>query len=178
MFFFRRKAVLLSRLLLGLACLGAVSLMGCTNMVKTYRPEVVQGNFVSREQVQALRPGMPKQMVREILGTPLVTSLFHADRWDYAFTIIRQGSEPQRRRFSVYFKGDALDRLEGDALPTEAEFAAKLDTRLPPKKLPELKASEAALAKFPPKPSASDKPASATPPAAPMSYPPLESPTR
>ena len=89
-----------------------------------YKPEVVQGNFVSREQVQALRPGMPRQAVRDVLGTPLVTSLFHANRWDYAFTIRRQGSEPQQRRFSVFFKNDVLERIEGDPLPTEAEFTA------------------------------------------------------
>ncbi|MEY4727011.1 MAG: hypothetical protein RLZ36_1638 [Pseudomonadota bacterium] len=139
-----------------------------------YKPEVVQGNFVSREQVQALRPGMPRQAVRDVLGTPLVTSLFHANRWDYAFTIRRQGSEPQQRRFSVFFKNDVLERIEGDPLPTEAEFAAKLDNRRPPSKLPELKASEADLAKFPAK---SATPANASPaaaPVAPVSYPPLE----
>jgi len=181
MFQFRRKAAFPSQLLhRGVAiavCAGTLMLTACSSFFNPYRPEVVQGNFVSREQVQALRPGMPRQMVRDILGTPLVTSLFHADRWDYAFTINRQGAEPQQRRFSVFFKGDALDRVEGDPLPTEAEFAAKLDTRQAPKKLPELKASEEALAKFPAKPSAPNtaaKPAVA----APLSYPPLESSAR
>jgi outer membrane protein assembly factor BamE (lipoprotein component of BamABCDE complex) len=93
-----------------------VGLAACSSNL-IYKPEVVQGNFVSREQVQALRAGMPRQAVRDVLGTPLVTSLFHSDRWDYAFTIRRQGSEPQQRRFSVFFKGDALDRIEGDPLP-------------------------------------------------------------
>ena len=139
-----------------------------------YKPEVVQGNFVSREQAQALRAGMPRQAVRDVLGTPLVTSVFHADRWDYAFTIRRQGTEPQQRRFSVFFKNDLLDRVEGDSLPTEAEFAAKLDNRRPPTKLPELKASETDLAKFPAKPSSVDTTTQLAAPAAPVSYPPLE----
>jgi outer membrane protein assembly factor BamE len=152
-------------------CVAASLLVsGCSGLV--YKSEVVQGNFVSREQVQALRAGMPRQAVRDVLGTPLVTSVFHADRWDYAFTIRRQGTEPQQRRFSVFFKNDQLDRVEGDVLPTEAEFAAKLDNRRPPTKLPELKASEADLAKFPSKPSAGVS-APATP-SAPVSYPPLE----
>jgi outer membrane protein assembly factor BamE len=137
-----------------------------------YKPEVVQGNFVSREQVQALRAGMPRQAVRDVLGTPLVTSVFHADRWDYAFTIRRQGAEPQQRRFSVFFKGDALDRIEGDPLPTEAEFAAKLDNRRPPTKLPALKATESDLAKFPTKPATGA--AQPAPPVGPVTYPPLE----
>ena len=156
------------------ACLG---LAACSSKL-IYKPEVVQGNFVSREQVQALRAGMPRQAVRDVLGTPLVTSLFHADRWDYAFTIRRQGAEPQQRRFSVFFKGDALDRIEGDPLPTEAEFAAKLDSRRAPTKLPELKASEADLAKFPAKPAPVAGAAQPAAPAAPVSYPSLENAAR
>ena len=162
-----------------LALVAVLVLWSCGySPVKIYQPEVVQGNFVSKEQVQALRAGMPRQAVREILGTPLVTSVFHAERWDYAFTIRRQGSEPQLRRFTVYFKGDVLDRVEGDPLPTEAEFAAKLDTRRPPSKLPELKATPEELAKLPAKsPSASSNanPSSGSQPA---NYSPLEGTTR
>lgn len=172
MWIHRRTATLTSRWL-GLAAL-ALAVSACS-VVTPYRPEVVQGNFVSLEQAQALRPGMPRQMVRDILGTPLVTSLFHAERWDYAFTIRRQGAEPQLRRFSVFFEGERLARIEGDPLPTEAEFAAKLDTRRAPEKLPALKATEEQLARFPARASAS---AETAPPAAPTSYPPLESSAR
>jgi outer membrane protein assembly factor BamE len=56
---------------------------------------VVQGNFVSREQVEFLKPGMTRQQVRDVLGTPLVASLFHADRWDYVFTW--SAAAPRRR---------------------------------------------------------------------------------
>ena len=150
---------------------------GLAACITPYHPEVVQGNFVSREQVQALRPGMPRQVVRDILGTPLVTSLFHDQRWDYAFTIRRQGAEPQQRRFTVFFRGDVLDRIEGDPLPTEAEFAARLDTRRPPSKLPQLKADEADLAKIPVNKSMPDTNA-APAPAGPVSYPPLENAAR
>ena len=157
--------------------LGVALSCGLAACITPYHPEVVQGNFVSREQVQALRPGMPRQVVRDILGTPLVTSLFHDQRWDYAFTIRRQEAEPQQRRFTVFFKGDVLDRIEGDPLPTEAEFAARLDTRRPPSKLPQLKADEAELAKIPVKKSTPDTNA-APAPAGPVSYPPLENTAR
>jgi outer membrane protein assembly factor BamE len=177
MFEFCRNASIFSlqqRRLFALVCVAAsVGLTACSSGI-VYKPEIVQGNFVSREQVQALRAGMPRQAVRDVLGTPLVTSLFHADRWDYAFTIRRQGSEPQQRRFSVFFKNDVLERVEGDPLPTEAEFAAKLDNRRPPTKLPELKASEADLAKFPAKPAAAVAAPNAAAPSAPVTYPPLE----
>lgn len=161
------------------ACVAAsVGLSACSSFITPYRPEVVQGNFVSREQVQALRIGMPRQAVRDILGTPLVTSVFHSDRWDYAFTINRQGTEPQQRRLSVFFKGNVLERIEGDPLPTEAEFAAKLDTRRATTKVPELKASEQILSQFPTKPSVAVTKDALPALTAPMTYPPLESPAR
>jgi outer membrane protein assembly factor BamE len=148
-----------------------------------YRAEVVQGNFISREQVQSLQPGMGRDQVKQILGTPLVTSLFHADRWDYVFTLRRQGVEPQQRHLAVFFKGDAMERVEGaETMPSEAEFVSTLDNRRKAGKVPKLEATEeelrAASAKQGP---AAAAPQPATTPAAPAAatnYPPLEAPAR
>jgi outer membrane protein assembly factor BamE len=74
--------------------------------------------------------------------------VFHANRWDYAFTIRRQGAEPLHRKLSVFFEGDGLARVEADELPLEAEFAARLDTRRPAGKPPVLEAKPAALESF------------------------------
>jgi hypothetical protein len=65
------------------------------NWITPYKIDVIQGNFVSKEQVEQLRPGMTRDQVKATLGTPLMASLFHADRWDYVFTLKRQGVEPQ-----------------------------------------------------------------------------------
>ena len=144
-----------------------------------YKVEVVQGNFVSKEQVEALKPGMSRQQVREILGTSLLTDVFHKDRWDYVFTIRRQGVDPQERRLTVFFKGELLDRYEGDPMPSEEEFVATLDTRKKSGKVPQLEASEDELKKFSPKEGskkADDATATATNlPPLPAAYPPLES---
>ena len=149
--------------------------------ITPYRSDVVQGNFLSSEQVALLRPGMSRTDVRNVLGTPLVSSLFHADHWDYVFTLKRQGAANQSFRYTVYFSGEALARFEGDAMPSEAEFIARLDKRSNPGKIPPLEATPAQLeaaskaaAKSTSTASAS-VPASVTPAAA-GSYPPLESP--
>ena len=162
------------------AFVASMSLIGCASVsgdmgrdtFKPYVPEVVQGNFVSREQRQALRPGMPRAQVREILGTPLIASLFHAERWDYAFSIQRQGVEPQNFRLTVYFKGDVLDQVDSDVLPSEAEFAGRLVRPRSVGKLPDLQASEEALRKF--VPASPAVPPSPPPVAVPRTYPPLE----
>ena len=142
---------------------------------KPYQVAVVQGNFVSREQVQALQPGMSRQQVRDILGTPLVASLFHADRWDYVFTLKRPGEDVQTRKLVVTFEGEHFVRAEGDEMPSEAEFVATLIKPMGKIKVPALQATEEQLAKFSvPKNKAPE--AEAPEPVAPQrSYPPLES---
>jgi outer membrane protein assembly factor BamE len=142
-----------------------------------YKVEVVQGNFISREQVQALQKGMNTEQVRNILGTPLVTSLFHGERWDYVFTLRRQGVEPQQRRLTVFFANGALDRFEGDTMPSEAEFVATLEKRKTGR-IPRLEATEEELRRFNPGKTASQAPQPAAAAAPSANYPPLESPAR
>jgi outer membrane protein assembly factor BamE len=142
--------------------------------VTPYRTEVVQGNFVSKEQVQALRPGMSRNQVRDILGTPLIASVFHADRWDYAFTIQRKGTAAQQRKLSVFFKNDLYERVEAQDLPSEAGFAERISVPEDRKAVPRLQATPQELEKFnknaPANPTAEAAPVKA----APKAYPPLE----
>ncbi|GAB3366596.1 MULTISPECIES: outer membrane protein assembly factor BamE [Giesbergeria] len=170
---------------LGLILLWGASLAACgsldgtgerlASVVTPYRVDVVQGNFVSREQVEALQPGMGRQQVRDILGTPLVTSLFHADRWEYVFTLRRPGVEAQTRKLTVFFKEDTLLRFEGDEMPSESEFVATLGNRKKAPEVPVLEATPEQLARYPARPKADT-----AVPAAPArtSYPPLETPER
>jgi outer membrane protein assembly factor BamE len=178
----------LRRLALGLtACAvlaGCGTLDGASQriagVVKPFQIQVVQGNFVSREQVAYLQPGLTRQQVREVLGTPLLASVFHAERWDYVFTLRRQGVEPQAYRLTVFFKGDTLERFEGDTMPTEAEFVASLDvaSRKGKRVLPPLEATPAQLERY----AASAKSAASAPAAIALppttAYPPLEAPAR
>ena len=87
-----------------------------------YKSEIAQGNFVSKEQVAALKLGMPRLQVADILGTPLLVSVFHADRWEYVFNLKRQGIDTPSYKLTVYFKGDALDKIDGSNMPSEQEF--------------------------------------------------------
>jgi outer membrane protein assembly factor BamE len=145
------------------------------NVFRPYKMDVVQGNVVTSEQVALLKPGMSRVHVRDVLGTPLLVSVFHEDRWDYVFTLQRQGVAPQSRRVTVFFKNAELLRFEADALPSEAEFAASLGKMNLPSKLPELEATAESLQKLPVPTRAA--PVAPLPPL-PTSYPPLESPTR
>ncbi|CAA2100945.1 outer membrane protein assembly factor BamE [Variovorax paradoxus] len=178
----QRRPWLLVAAVAATLCLGACSgfserTRGALSAVTPYKVEVVQGNFVSKEQVAALKPGMSRQQVREILGTSLLTDVFHANRWDYVFTIRRQGVDPQERHLTVFFNGELMDRFEGDEMPSEEDFVATLDTRKKSGKVPPLEATEDELKKFAPakdEKKADSADAQASLPPLPAAYPPLE----
>jgi|SRR5450830_100542 len=173
---FKNRSACLILLLAASASLLACSSLGnasksIAGVITPYKMDIVQGNFVSREQAAAVQPGMSRNQVRDILGTPLLISVFHADRWDYVFTFKRQGLAPQMRKVTAFFKGDVLDHLDAEALPSEAEFVASLDSGRKVVKVPVLELSEESLKQLP-VPIKAAEPKELPP--LPASYPPLE----
>lgn len=112
-------------LLLALPLLAACSSTpDISSMLSPYRIDVRQGNYVDQNMVAKLRPGMTREQVRFALGTPLVTDMFHADRWDYVYRLQLGKGEVQLRRLVVFFVDDKLARVGGDVVAETAETAA------------------------------------------------------
>ena len=84
-----------------------------------YKMDVQQGNVVTQEMVEKLRPGMSPSQVRFILGTPLVVDAFHKDRWDYVYRFSKAGTLQESRRIVIVFQDDKLARIEGDVVPAK-----------------------------------------------------------
>ena len=68
--------------------------------------------------------GVTREQVKFVLGTPLLTDIFHADRWDYVFRLKKRTGEVLSSRVTVLFKDNRLADIEGDVLPTEEEYLA------------------------------------------------------
>src|SRR5438094_2779673 len=83
--------------------------------ITPYKPEIQQGNYVSQELVAQVKPGMTREQVRFILGTPLLTDIFHADRWDYVYWREAQDGRREQRKVALFFADGKLARVEGDA---------------------------------------------------------------
>ena len=179
------SGVAVAGLVVGLLALGgcsqmpkfdALSVSGdkVLGLVTPYRVEIVQGNVVTKEQVAAVKPGMTRAQVRDVLGSPLLTDVFHGARWDYFFTIRRQGAAPQNRHILLTFDGDQLSKIDApDDLPTEKEFIASINTLKVSGKEPKLELTEEERKALPPPVRTA---ATATPePIGPTrDYPPLE----
>jgi outer membrane protein assembly factor BamE len=164
----------LCRVCTGVPALLVVALLpGCKSIevpkvpgVTPYRMVIQQGNFISQEMVSQLKPGMSKEQVRFVLGTPLVTDIFHADRWDYVFYREAANGKREQRNLSVVFEKDKLARVLGDLLPADgtAPKASGFEPLVKPEAKPETK--PAAAAKPPAKPAAAEAAPAAVSPAA------------
>jgi outer membrane protein assembly factor BamE len=157
----------------------ALMMAGCSNvtdylpkLLRPYRPDIQQGNVITSDMVEQLRPGMTRDQVKFMLGTPLLADAFHSDRWDYLYYLNPRVGAPQRRNLVIYFKDSRLDHFTSDPMPPESMADNLiLGRKTPPapgtaSKAPDAKAASPAE---PPK-----EPAPETTP--PESEPPKESP--
>ncbi|WP_230368871.1 outer membrane protein assembly factor BamE [Paludibacterium denitrificans] len=113
-----------------------IALSGCSsvtplNWIRPYSMDIQQGNYVTQDAVAKLKPGMTRAQVRFVLGSPLLTDAFHANRWDYKYQIMKYGQTTDSKLLTVYFEGDTLVRIEGDALlkpiaPTRCRWKSPL----------------------------------------------------
>ena len=104
-------------LLTSFTVVGLLALAGCS-FPGVYKIDIQQGNVVTQDMINQLRPGMTRRQVRFIMGNALLTDTFHPDRWDYLYSLQPGGGERQQERVSVFFnQNDQLVSLSGDFKP-------------------------------------------------------------
>ena len=104
-------------LLTSFTFVGLLALAGCS-FPGVYKIDIQQGNVVTQDMINQLRPGMTRRQVRFIMGNALLTDTFHPDRWDYLYSLQPGGGERQQERVSVFFnQNDQLVSLSGDFKP-------------------------------------------------------------
>lgn len=126
-------------------------LQGCSNIpilpgLKPYKIDIQQGNYVTQDMIAKLQPGMSRGQVRFALGTPLIVDPFRTDRWDYVYNLYKRGVLTEQRMVTVIFRGDVLERIEGDVVaganisqPQAAGKAAEPAAPVAPAAIPEKK---------------------------------------
>ena len=105
-----------------LATIFLLSLSSCSGKLFTvYKIDVQQGNALEPEKVDELEIGMTKEQVKYLLGSPLISDVFHPDRWDYIYFFIPGYGERERRHLSVYFDGGNVSEIKKDQIETPTE---------------------------------------------------------
>jgi outer membrane protein assembly factor BamE len=114
-------------LLLGLVLSGCSASTITAVAPEPYKVEIQQGNVITQAMVAKLQPGMTRSQVRFVLGSPPITDMFHANRWDYVYRLSKKGKLAEERKLTLFFENDQLVRVAGDvaALTAEDQAAAK-----------------------------------------------------
>ena len=96
-------------------------LAGCSSVPSLlYKIEIQQGNLITQELVDKLKPGMTRPQVRFVLGSPLISDAFHHNRWDYVYRLEQRGALVEQRHLTVFFEDDKLVRIDGSFSPSIA----------------------------------------------------------
>ncbi len=95
----------------------AVSFAGCTSLPFAYQPEVQQGNIITEEMLDDLRPGMSRREARQVLGSPAIEDMFRTNRWDYVHSSSPGGGGATERLTLIFDDNDQLIELRGDRVP-------------------------------------------------------------
>jgi outer membrane protein assembly factor BamE len=113
------------------AALILVILTGCSmpkfSLPRLFKITVQQGNVLTQDMVDQLKPGMSHSQVAFIMGEPILRNTFNENRWDYIYTIELPGYFSQDVRMSLFFEGDVLAYFTGDLAPSEDADADATD---------------------------------------------------
>lgn len=118
-------------------------LAGCSSVPLLYQIEIQQGNIITHEMMEKLKPGMTRSQVRFVLGSPMISDAFHDNRWDYVYRLEQEGKLIEQHRITVFFEDDKLTHTEGRlppapvppkvAVPVKPVVEKKPDTMASPK---------------------------------------------
>jgi len=98
-----------------------------------HKIEIRQGNMVTPEMREKLKVGMSRLQVRSVLGTPLISDPFHANRWDYEYLLEQNGKVVQQQRLTLYFEDDNLKRIDENNMPPQSMQPPQEAPKIQPK---------------------------------------------
>lgn len=84
---------------------------------------IEQGNILSSDQIEQLKPGMNKSQVEYVLGTPLIKDSFDTNRWDYQYRLYKDGKLADKYKLSVYFANNKMTNYVTDVKNRSADLS-------------------------------------------------------
>ena len=88
---------------------------------RVYKVTVQQGNVITQQMVDSLRPGMTREQVAYVMGEPVIKNPFDQDRWDYVYTLRVPGLVNDHMKMSLFFTDGLLSHFVGDLAPSDQQ---------------------------------------------------------
>lgn len=103
-----------------IALLLSAALCVACSLPRVYKLSVQQGNVITQEMIDGLKPGMTREQVAFVMGQPVIRNPFDESRWDYVYTLRVPGFLDETVKMSLFFTDDLLTHFTGDFKPSEA----------------------------------------------------------
>ena len=113
--------------------LALASVSACSfHMPRVHKIVIQQGNVITQEMVDRLKPGMTRRQVAFVMGEPVLKNDFTPNRWDYVYSIQLPNQPPETHRLSLFFEDEVLAYFTGDFAPTSAQNTNDTASASPP----------------------------------------------
>lgn len=146
---------LMRKLLILVSVIASLFLSACSQdpivnrLPWVYHIEIQQGNVITQEKVNQLRPGMTMRQVQFVLGAPMLVDPFHAERWDYYYELITgNGEEKVTKRVSLIFEEGRLASVNGTMRPIHDPNAVAVSNQITVEVPPQNREAVGILTKF------------------------------
>ena len=84
---------------------------------RVYKIPVQQGNVITQEMVNRLKPGMTRNQVSFVMGDTVLQDPFERNRWVYLYTLEVPDFFNQQLKMVLDFEDDLLTTISGDLAP-------------------------------------------------------------
>ena len=94
--------------------------------MQVYKLNVQQGNIVTQDMLDKLKPGMTKRQVEYVMGNPVLKDTFSTRQWDYIYRTERQADNIKQYKIRIHFdQGQNYSHFEGKLPSSTAAVVMK-----------------------------------------------------
>jgi len=94
----------------------ALVLLQACSFPGVFKINVQQGNIITQDMLDTLKPGMSKKQVHFVLGKPVLDNVFNSDLENYAYSYQIAGGEIENQIIKIFYQDNAFLRYEGTLL--------------------------------------------------------------
>lgn len=96
-----------------------ILLTGCSTLTP-YTAPVEQGKDLPQNVTKQLRPGMTKDQIKHLLGTPDIVDPFEPNQWNYIHTHQKSSNNLTfRKELIITFKENKVTHISGNYSPPD-----------------------------------------------------------
>ena len=92
-----------------------LSIGGCS-FPGVYKINIQQGNIITQDMLEQLKPGMNRRQVHFVLGNPMIDNVFDDSYENYAYTYQMAGGKTEKQLITIFYEDEKFTRFTGELL--------------------------------------------------------------